>query len=843
MAHSITPGSINVIRGVMLRMCEAHFSPPARPPQSAKREEGAPSLANQLLDGLTVRVLKEAYVILVPTGDRESSQAPTAEAVIAARTTSNGTLVELKESEFDGGVPNDYRRTLWFEAGARVACFWTRSRDLFKRVWAEVQEEPSKAVTEHAFLTFHVEQHRHRHGFPHAELSRVNRNKLELLLYAGAYDTEAPTHGTYNGGFLQKALGVQEELHPELTYVIARSDTLSALYVAELVNRMALDVRMKGGEEEAVFGGVRDIVRYAVDGLRHEKLDQDLAHIQVQGKVYKAEPWNEEYYEYAYECARARVPRKLFWVSINMGSSQKWMAAAAEIWDSYGVRHPAANTEGDKPKYKWPNKDAVLRYFDFYEFGFSNEKAQWNMSWKVAQTTIEQQSSSVRGMLGAFLARHAPYQRFVEEVSAHFEKDFEQLKRFHTWYLDLALVVNYHWWKDFKVESDMEWQRLWTYLGWQAGAMDKIGEMLGLHFGDPESVSRYNEVLQENVEQFEELFGKLEKYNKRFEGKTFKRQYGDGMTIEANFEKNELVILRGTDTKPEKLGLVHFLVEVEVETSEVEVPRHKRKGRRKRFKKMKSDVGRTFVPELPFKTIRHWPGFLAGFGDSLSLAIAVKNLGEDWKTKDKMEVVGKLAMNTFQSLDSLGSALHFATRAGKALPWFIEFAGPAGAVIEAYYNVKEGSILLFDAEESAVVKALENGDEVEARCLFVKGWVMVSSISYWLTSAALGVGGAVIAGGGAVAVVAKAGAALGTTMTPLAIGLAAGAILVIGIDLYLHAHSGPENSMVPFQKKLDEAAKAEFGDLLKARYKDSRTADALTEVVKDANPGLGAFAS
>jgi hypothetical protein len=44
--------------------------------------------------------------------------------------------------------------------------------------------------------------------------------------------------------------------------------------------------------------------------------------------------------------------------------------------------------------------------------------------------------------------------------------------------------------------------------------------------------------------------------------------------------------------------------------------------------------------------------------------------------------------------------------------------------------------------------------------------------------------------------------------------------------------------MEPFEDKLRDAVKAEFGELTKARYQESRSADAIAEMVRHAEQAL-----
>lgn len=506
-----------------------------------------------------------------------------------------------------------------------------------------------------------------------------------------------------------------------------------------------------------------------------------------------------------------------------------WKEAGVAIWDEYKVAHPSWDEERQKWSFKLCTR-GVLKYFDFYDFGFRNAAASWNGHTDNVAHLLVARLGDLRQRLGAFLRVRAPYERLLKEIDAHCADDVPLRRGLHGWFLDLALAAKYAWWKEFAIESDKKWKTLEGYMGWVATGNDKLGELFGAHFGDPNEVLKYNEVLEESVNEFENLFRKLKEYDKRFLGKTIKRRFGAGMSIEADFARNVFVVKDAAGTVD--VGPVRFLVWVDETTTQekVAVPRRKSRAMRTRFRSVTktTTMGRAHVPEVPFKAIHTWPAWMAAFGDTLALVIALKNVAEDWRTKDKLEVVGKMSMNTFQAIGSVSSALYFTFRTGRTVPGLLRFAGGAGQVIEAYYNVKEGLILMFDEEESGVVRALARGDEVEAIAQMAKGWVLVSSV----VPGVVGFGGAFVsaaAGGAGAGAVVVGGAA---AMTPLAIGLGVGALVVLGVEIFLYQHRGPDDAMAPVEDRLKGAIKAEIGDV--DRYRISRTVDAIEAFTNEA---------
>jgi hypothetical protein len=149
----------------------------------------------------------------------------------------------------------------------------------------------------------------------------------------------------------------------------------------------------------------------------------------------------------------------------------------------------------------------------------------------------------------------------------------------------------------------------------------------------------------------------------------------------------------------------------------------------------------------------------------------------------------------------------------------VKFAGPAGAALEAYFNVKEGLTLLLDEDG----EAWKNQGTAVGLLHYTKGWVLVGSVAL---GAGLGTFAAATATGGLVV-------AAGAFFTPLGIGLAVGTIIVVAIDAFVAWLSGPASTMADFDEKIEDTVKAEFDG-----RKKSRTYDDLELFYADADRAL-----
>jgi hypothetical protein len=404
MSYPLAPGSGNVVKGTTLRLCAMHFK---TPPPPEKPKDGGPSPSDKLLDCISFELLKEGYVILVMTADGMSSMPPDAANAVAARTTSTGQLLKIEEGELDGGVPSDPERVLWFPQGSQFQIFWTHDKNLFKGVWEAVKADAGKAVASECFQGFTAAPGRGWYYKTHAPFKLHAARMVDLLIADANGELDGITvHGFYNGFQMKMfgAKGVEEPAH----YLIGRSDAVAAMYVATLVNLQALELRAKTMPSWEVFEGVRDIVRQTESMMRVDQLEQALMTIEYGGRRYPANVWNQSYRDYAYACAKARVPRSLFWRAVSvLLNDDDWKKAANEIWRQYQLEHPSTDENG-RFDYKFPNKEGVVHYFDFYDFGYRQANARWTFAAKTAQVAIDGALRDLCSRVSLFLAKRAP---------------------------------------------------------------------------------------------------------------------------------------------------------------------------------------------------------------------------------------------------------------------------------------------------------------------------------------------------------------------------------------------------------------------------------------------------
>lgn len=816
---NVAPGSTNNQRRTKLRLCAMEFT--AGPPLPESAGEGPPPrLADELMNGFTLRVLEKAYVILVPLGDetRSFQQAKP----IAARTTEDGELIGADPAE-PWREPLDPKKALFFSPGEILHLLWSRSAAVFKKAWEDLQADPKAALRDHPFSVVTVEAGRLAERMPTPTLSDKNRAKLPLLLYGkgGIYDGEV-VHGTFTGDQL-KQFGAEGKVAGSATYAIARSDALAAVYVADFVYRRAIEERLATSKEWAVFDATREVVRNAVSAGKDARFEEQLLTMEWGGTRGNANAAQPEYRTYAYRCAQKGVDRATFAKAIRLNPSHfDWDKAAVEIWQKYRIPHPARRESGWDPD-RWPNVDGVQRYFDFYEFGFKNERTWWNGHSRNVQILLEMRLKGIRSQLAALLDTHAATDRVFMEAGAHHLGEHKGRAEVLFFAIEVKENVGQAWWNTLMPEADRWWQRMAPYVEPIGTSADKLGEILGTLLSI-ERAQRYNALLGESVEAFETMFQKLTDFDRRFEGKTVSREYGEGTRLEVDFESGSFVVTpKGGG--PQKIGGVAFVVEVDEITkqADVAIPPRKGSGMRRRFRRVTktTKVGRPTVTNVPFKKIHRWPQWLGALGDGIALGFMIFELTDRVGKQDKIEVGGTIAQNTFQMIGSLGNAVEVSCSFAKKVSGVLKVAsrvGRVGNVIEAYFNFKEGMVLIFD-DFGEAAQAARQDNTLEAATLWVKGWVLMAPAP---TAAGAGVvagSAALLAGKGLAGALAAGGTVAAAT---LSIGLAVAGLIVVGIDVGLLVVNGPDSTMQEAEETLAKAIEAEFGeDRLKSRTEDS----------------------
>ncbi|HEY8087006.1 MAG TPA: hypothetical protein VIF09_04155, partial [Polyangiaceae bacterium] len=418
MKKLVAPGARNVLRQTSLRMCAMTFAAPPVRERERPEDKNERSEADQLLDALSLEILREGYVILLPLSDGVSSLAPSAKSAVLARTIGDGTLVWITQGELDAPPPADPGRTLWFEQGATWVCFWTRCGALARHVWGLVQADVIRATTCAApFSVFHVGEHQLTQKVPNRlGLEPASRRKLELLLT----DADGRLSGKLVHGFFSapeaRLYGLADAESPG-SYVMARSDAVACVFAAHVMELQFQHTRWLAGETWMTLARDRELAEQGAAGARRGKLDDALSTVSVGSHAYRAGDWNEGYERYAYKCARAGVSRALFRAAIDVGSPE-WRAAAEAIAATPAGPHPAsADDEKRWPLDRMPNAPAVLGYFDFYDFGVRNEHASWHQVYlDAADKAIDREHERLRAAKQALLVGRGRYWRFMQEM-------------------------------------------------------------------------------------------------------------------------------------------------------------------------------------------------------------------------------------------------------------------------------------------------------------------------------------------------------------------------------------------------------------------------------------------
>lgn len=834
MSNDVASGSLNTIRLTKLRLVAMVFEPPPAPEPKEVGKDPPPT-PGDLLDGFKLTLLDDAYVILIPVSNAVSSLAPSARKAIYARTDRDGEVRRITKDDADGGVPDATRAAL-LEPGATYACFWTYDKNLFKGAIADVEMDARAALEVHPFFYFQLVPHRHaRLSQGDREYGRIMEGledgrhfKLELLLYdidGDFHDTMV--HGVFGGDDL-RGLRIGGTLDSRATYAVARSEALAAVYVAELVNRQAVARRAKTWPDWQFLLTAVEVAKSAQSFGTVSELEAKLTSFEWKGRKVDVDPRltanNDAYLDFVYQCAEAGVDRKLVCEAIDVrqyGPDDAWRAAAIEIRDKHKIQHPGFDASGALkvlPVYK----DGIQNYFDFYEWGFKQRQRGWAEKVKDVAEKLDAEAASLRARLCSFLGKRATYSMLIADLAAHVRGSEEHRKAFHRRYLELALAVGYDWWNHFaELDDDQRWARRKQYLAWIGSLNDKLGELFGHFFGDPLVAKALNAMLLENGNKFEKLFDNMSKYQTRMEGKLVGRKHGDGTFFEANFKDGTVVVKKGKNVE-ETIGGFKFVVIGEEVATQVqrELPRRKRTGMRRRFTTVtETKVVHSVRVTNKIKHEQRWPTWMAAFGDSVAFCLTMVELRDSiQRERTDVEMMGKVGRDTFQAVSSVGSALNVLNWLPRKA-WLlraVEVANPAGAVLEAVFNVKEGLTLILDETSPA----WENAGTAVGWLHYAKGWVLVGSVA----------GGV---GAGALAAVGTTGGlvvAVGAALTPLAIGLAIGAILVVGIDLVIDDRSGPTSSMAGYDSKLKRTLEDELDG-----KKVSRTHDDLGLFLADAN--------
>jgi len=764
-SYAVAPGddnfrNVNTLVGARVRMGALFFEPPrqATVNEFTGADPSVPSPADQLLAGLRIHVLEDAYLVLMQMATGKTWLRPNAKYAVAARTDKQGNLIAITPEEFDAVVPSGKGAMLLDPIG-RYAYFWTFDKKLAKDVWAAVQKSPEEAVQSHPFETFSLQ--REVRFNEEVEKFFPSESDPNLKFLAGHFVFGTDMDGTMLGGKLQ-GLSARGTIAASARYVVARSQALETMYAVELVNRLAYQLRMKTEQNWDAIRSARDVASYAIAKRRRPELDRALPAFQYGGVTYRNEEVAEEYYEYAYRAAKVDkkgVLRPLFKESLDQRVNQQtWREPALKILEATKnqeepARHPSLEVD-NQGRTRWkppPNPDVVLRYFDFYRFGFYAVdllKERWNLP--QAERAIAKLSSSLTEELSTLMKDRAPYERFMKELAAHLHDDAEMRTAMHRAYHRVTKSIGYLWWEHFDPErgSDLD-----PYVAWMATGTDKFADVMGAIFGDPIEAIETNALIEaagKRAEKYARFFWTMNAYDQRLGRLGSKAQsvelvVREGAKMKVDFAQG-LITFSTKEAHP--IGPLHFLLTEETRVVEsggtpIWPGQMVRYGQVavKRYRD-KVLVKELHVTDLPFKGVHKVPVWLGAFGDTLAAAAAIQKLSEELSSgKNKVLVLGNVTANTLQAVGSIADAVRLIQTAKNTLEGandanrarrLLRIAGKLGVVgnlAEAVVNVGEGYYLVYGGKESEVEKALEKGDTVLADTLRVKGWIQMSALA------------------------------------------------------------------------------------------------------------------
>ncbi|MBI3597284.1 MAG: hypothetical protein HY203_09050 [Nitrospirae bacterium] len=791
------------------------------------------------------------------------------------RTSTAGELMMISKSQIDDESTQPSRPQL-FKEGDCLLYYWTFSKDDFKKVIVDLQKD-TRAIDNYKFSSFNMIEHEHEFFEPDQQPSRTNDRSvvwdllhdldfeqkrepyavnpfsaphLTLALLKQTVFTKLSSDvfpGYYSGQRLPGArpAGVfGGDIYEDALYLYAGSNAINALYIAEILYLRALSLRQKTIEDFGIFAQVKAICKMADDKRR-------IPSIEEANKVNNSPPdAGEKYYEYAYACARdMRVTRDLFLSAIDLtrpirgerNEEAHWYRSAEAI-NKLGIYHPCAGESGDmRPwleyetrwvvgtdpviEYALNDLSPIIQYFDFYRFGTLQREKEWYYRVEQAEQKISSKMTEIGNMLKRLMETNLPYADFLCDLDSHCDLELKKRKELHTRYLDIALDVSYPWWEKFDAKS--EWERLEPCMEWIAESSEKLGVLFREHFRDLDNIEKINNTLKgaaDTLTDFNSRLGHmhdvLTEFNVKIGGKTTKVAWIDSISLDADYRLKLKVTVKGEEAMTGWLmvGITETTGPGTVPTMLADWPHHY--GLRFKPIEVPKMIKNYHIKPIPRK-FTEWPDWMGAFGDSMALALTIVNLFNDIKDQKneegRVEVLWKVAMHTFKSMDSVSNALN-ATRLYRQKKWagVSKFAkigekckGP-GLYLEAIFNVKEGAPLLVMTEESPTASAYREGDLFEFTLQESKGLVLVASAA----PGAVAAGGALL-GGETVA------SAFGLAIPPLGIGLAVGTIAVVIIDIALHYHKGPATIMQQVEEDLDKAVGREFGLFDKERTYDS----------------------
>jgi hypothetical protein len=410
----------NTLVPLSLGFCVLTMDPPAASPSDPTQTP----IADGLLDGIRVRPLAGAWVMVVPPNDDPKEP-------WLYVTDPSGVLRKITAAQIAPGQPvprgeSDYR-LLGYELDHDYAYFWTQDLDAFRALVAAYARDAVAARADFGVATFRLDTHRSPWQDAGTFIDRLRdltdpeaRVLLALLLHnqgprgTGWYD--ALEMNGLPGGFAGERL---------TRYVFARRPAVSAFYLAQVMTRYPTSLWRRASPSYATFSEVVEAVTSVdKDGLTY--------------RPFAATPSSRlsnpnAYMGWAYACATfegpngQRVSRADFQASLKPPPVEPgpamldWLIPVCRIWDQVGAKHPAfadglrsvrdvSDTAGRGAAatlFQGPNRTAadpasILQAFDKWRVGVDMAEKPWFPGFA---RWLDAAQSSIQAALAAAQAR------------------------------------------------------------------------------------------------------------------------------------------------------------------------------------------------------------------------------------------------------------------------------------------------------------------------------------------------------------------------------------------------------------------------------------------------------
>jgi hypothetical protein len=803
----VAPGgapNIHVFPGLyLLRLDLPYVDPPA------PDEDAGPRWLERALGRMEAAPVEGAWLLIVPPA--VASGLPP----WIGRTNAAGAILPATADELEGqsvtGAAAPWR---FLEPGVEYRIFWTDSAAVARAVLAEHARDPGGTEAWHGFFPFRFAPSQLFDDNPgrHFGLPLDLDTRLGLLLEGLEADVPA--------GYVSKSMLDDAGLHHARflagrRYLLARRPALDAIRVAELAVGGYLEVRRRGFANHTVFATAQ---RAADDARQGRRFAPDAAEADRNQHA-------GVYLEYAYKCAHAGVDRSLFAraTRIVLLNEAAWREPAAEILRLHKIPHPS---EGPAD-FKYVNARLVLDHFDFYTFGLRHPTERpWRSRVGHVDKLLAHQAAAVRRKVRALVERFAPWAAVCRDIGARCPGSPDERDGLHLRCLAMLTALDI----SYPDTLDPDDPRLQAYIGWMATTLDKLGGSVDFALNTYPQIQAAQHAKVATAaarESFGKLATKILRLARKSGAPLVERPLRAGSAIRVDFEAGVATVL-GPDGK--KVGSF----EVFTRTSDPD-------GRAlwKTNKKMRVSAGAP-IPEMVEE--KQVPKVVSAAGSALGLALSIASFSADLEQKDGTLVVGRVAQNAVQTIDSLPAALRFLKlgKGAEGVEWVARKIGARGVGpgVEAVLNLREGQMVLLDATGTA--------DTFMATTMGVKGLALIGSGAVGATATALGTAGAVASAlemsGGAATYLA---AVSGPMFAVAGLAVALGALTVLACDILVYGHGGSAGALGPLEDAIASATKDEFGvDLLKGtggdptRYTISRTHDAGEHYLADLGRAL-----